>query len=868
MLKPDLALSASVFEGAVDPAVPFIAGRACQVPTAVIFYDAIPWRFPKQYLSDRGNYSYYKRRIDSLEYFDSVLCISDFSRNEAESVLKRPDAVNMGAGIADSLLTAIKTYDPKAPEAEDKYFLYVGGLDWRKNVKLIFGARELLAERGLNAKVLVVGDNDDDAIARTKAELSSRANNHRDVVFLNHVSDAQLVNLYKNALALIQPSFMEGFGLTALEAMACGTPAIVARAGALPEVVGECGLLFDPSSPEELSRLMHRVIEGDIDHEALHTEGKRAVEQFTWKNAAEIFVGAAREVVSNRKGSSETRSNGEVSLQARKILASNQLEVPQVARLFALSEPAGAESTPRLFVDASSTMIQDHKTGIQRVVSKICGNICELDGDTETRILFCDDETGWYSSPKWTGKPLEKSINSRIVERAGDHFLMLDSSWAFHTLHQSLFCASRLRGAEIISCLYDTVPLRSPAFCDLGMPIIFSQWFRTALTYSTGFVCISRAVADELYAILDAISFPQRLKIGYWQLGADFVSQAPESSAEELQQRRPIKLRPVFLMVGTLEPRKGHRVALDAFESLWLAGVDVDLVIVGKKGWGIRAFEQRIRHHPEFGRRLVWHHGIDDATLRGLYESCDALLAASFAEGFGLPIVEAGYFSKPVIASDIPVFREVAKGAASARFFKAGSSRDLADTVRNFLASKRTEEQDGASCLLWPSWRESAEQLHEVALGKNWYKIYEPHVSREYAALGDLGQISMDKPLSVAERTHSLRLVEGPDPDDSGRAFKIVVAVTNESSTVWSSEGAPDGNLSVALSFHVLNGSEKILQFENQRSFIPFVHLPGDVHYMAVFVPAEWKLRGARYVDIELVQEGVAWFGKPLRVAL
>ena len=81
---------------------------------------------------------------------------------------------------------------------------------------------------------------------------------------------------------------------------------------------------------------------------------------------------------------------------------------------------------------------------------------------------------------------------------------------------------------------------------------------------------------------------------------------------------------------------------------------------------------ERIKHHPELGKRLGWHESVNDAELSRLYASCDALIAASFAEGFGLPIVEAGHFGKPVLASDIPVFREVGVGAAEAHFFQAG----------------------------------------------------------------------------------------------------------------------------------------------------------------------------------------------------
>jgi len=80
---------------------------------------------------------------------------------------------------------------------------------------------------------------------------------------------------------------------------------------------------------------------------------------------------------------------------------------------------------------------------------------------------------------------------------------MLDSSWEFHREHLPILLAARQRGAEVISCLFDLVPVRLEAMCHPGIPPIFVAWLQSALTYSTGFVCISKAVADELHAMLE-----------------------------------------------------------------------------------------------------------------------------------------------------------------------------------------------------------------------------------------------------------------------------------------------------------------------------------------------------------------------------
>ena len=166
---------------------------------------------------------------------------------------------------------------------------------------------------------------------------------------------------------------------------------------------------------------------------------------------------------------------------------------------------------------------------------------------------------------------------------------MLDSSWEFHDYHLRALLPARLRGADVISCLYDTVPLRFEAMCDPSVTAVFAEWFKSALTYSTGFVCISRTVADELHLILEGICFPRPMKIGFWRLGADF-SAAPRPALGGKRRGR----RSSFLMVGTVEIRKGHGVALEAFERLWRDGVNVRFSYRGQSGLGRRTFDQTV----------------------------------------------------------------------------------------------------------------------------------------------------------------------------------------------------------------------------------------------------------------------------------
>lgn len=852
-LGPDVALSASPFEGAVDAAVPYLGGSLAAVRTAAIFYDAIPFRFPDKYMRDTRQREYYYRRLSKYKNFDLAFTISDFSSREFRHFSGLSTDICIGTGISERFVELINKHIGDYEDSIGGYILYVGGLDWRKNLEIIPKAfRKISKPLQESLKFVLAGEINSDE----KGEYSNIWQSHGlpvdQVVFAGAVDDRTLIRLYKGAVALVQPSFMEGFGLTALEAIACGTPAIAARAGAVPEVVGDDALLFDPASPLDLAEKIEAVAAGKLDTRKLKELAQDRIDTFSWRNVAD-------HVVQGLHGLDRRMAAPQVDLlEALGTIKRDDEE--DVSTLMALAEPEPTRR--RLLVDASATLIDDHRTGIQRVVRRICESMFPSGSSDESKyISFCDDHTGWYFAREWTARPPSKRQENRLRPQAGDTVLMLDSSWPFHTLHPAFLRPVLLKGGDVISCLYDTVPLRSAAFCHEGMPPIFSAWFQTALIYSTGIICISRAVADELLDLLAGIRFPRRMKVGYWQLGADFATM--ESPPEPVRRSKDAA-RPRFLMVGTLEPRKGHRVALEAFEALWAEGVDAELVIVGKIGWGISHLARRIRSHAEFGKRLHLHEKVGDSELGALYEACDALIAASFAEGFGLPIVEAGHFGKPVLASDIPVFREVGKGAAAAHFFEVGSPTALATEVKSFLKGAPAEPRETP----WPTWSESAAQLQDVIVGQKWYKVYEPQSPRPFAPPTDLGDTRITAVLEGDQRAHRLELVEGPYRTDDGTALKIVVSVTNLSGTVWSSFGPTDRHLGIVLGYHAVGIAGERFQYDNTRSHIPFVLAPGDTHYMALNIPASLKERGAAFVDIELVQEGVSWFGNPLRVAL
>ena len=139
-----------------------------------------------------------------------------------------------------------------------------------------------------------------------------------------------------------------------------------------------------------------------------------------------------------------------------------------------------------------------------------------------------------------------------------------------------------------------------------------------------------------------------------------------------------LRTRPSFLMVGTVEPRKGHRQALAAIEKLWATG-RYQSRDHRQEGVEDRRSGEADQNAPKHNNRLFWLQGVSDEMLDHVYRSAHALLAASEGEGFGLPLIEAAHYGLPIIARDIPVFREVA--GEHAYYFHGETARSRGRTT-------------------------------------------------------------------------------------------------------------------------------------------------------------------------------------------
>lgn len=386
----------------------------------------------------------------------------------------------------------------------------------------------------------------------------------------------------------------------------------------------------------------------------------------------------------------------------------------------------------RIFFECSDTANNHIKTGIQRVVRNVILHLEDLSKDLKVEAkpakiylnhfyYFSWHPTsdpresawskfnnkyifepftsllgeGWASRLNKCKIKIKKTIRFRKLKRFFrswycDHFekplcpqpndlmVMLDASWGIHI--DAAVKNWREQGGKVAFVVYDLLPITHPQFFSAGLVHRFSHWFETAISNADLLLAISDTVRDQLRekvhsAFSGRIELPPRIES--FRLGAELDMQHADGYIRprlrmvlsELSGPSP------YLMVGTVEPRKNHRTVLEAFGQLWGQGSEVRLIIAGKVGWECRDLERSIKEHPELHRRLFWFPDLTDTELHHCYKSTRCVVFASWGEGFGLPIIEGLQFGRPVIASDLPVHREVAGDFAG--YFNPSSSAEL-----------------------------------------------------------------------------------------------------------------------------------------------------------------------------------------------
>lgn len=339
----------------------------------------------------------------------------------------------------------------------------------------------------------------------------------------------------------------------------------------------------------------------------------------------------------------------------------------------------------KVYIDVSNLMHVNFISGIQRVVREVAVRLA-ADPGLEVVLLEYREQEGQFgilSTPAFQaycrncsgdkeGIRTERRIGPGEFPH-GSVFLELDSVWHSRCSRMALYPELKARGVRIAVFYHDLIPVMWPEYAAGETICAFLGYITSGATYGDLFISSTRTNIGYLKDFMSRIGAENPAPCEVSWLGTDFQKEQrewiPAKRLQEIAEKGKY-----ILMVGTVEPRKNHKLVLDAMDQC-LFDRGWQLVIAGRQGWDIQETAERIRSHPQLGRQLHWIEDVSDAEMEYLYQHSRFLAFPSLTEGFGLPVVEACSRGIPVLSSDHPVMREV--GGDYCRYFSPREPQSL-----------------------------------------------------------------------------------------------------------------------------------------------------------------------------------------------
>ena len=353
----------------------------------------------------------------------------------------------------------------------------------------------------------------------------------------------------------------------------------------------------------------------------------------------------------------------------------NSLTERPAVRFKTVRQVIQAKPISRVYADISVIHTNDAGTGIQRVVRSLRQHLpAAMNLGTELEFLIVRRQREGYVT--MSAKPLKGSPDSLFF---GLDFAT-DSVFHFRRELRNF----KMAGGQLWFLVHDVLPISHPQWFTRASRLKYRRWMRVVATLGDGILCVSPVVADQLQVLLaERYGIEQLPRILTIELGSNITPTDRELAVSELPSAdglEPSKFANAALVVGTLEPRKGHADVLAAFELLWAAGHEIPLVLIGRAGWNTADLQRKIRGHSQAGRQLFWLEDVGDQALHAAYRHCRLVIVPSLAEGYGLPLDEALALGSPVLARNLAVFgRHI--DARISYFAEHADAASIADSI-------------------------------------------------------------------------------------------------------------------------------------------------------------------------------------------
>lgn len=347
----------------------------------------------------------------------------------------------------------------------------------------------------------------------------------------------------------------------------------------------------------------------------------------------------------------------------------------------------------KLYIDVTNLMSVNFVTGIQRVVREVVLEFLE-NPELELSLLNYENEkqcfeildNGRFLQYFKNGKGLKNEIKTHGRCRPedleqGSVFFDIDSVWNARIRRSEILPVLKERAVKIAVFVHDIIPITHPQYCHANTTYFFMNYIGAYLQYADLIITSTKSTLNEIKGLQKKLGLGEIP--GYvTSLGSDFSADQRSEEKIDPEVIRITKKKKYILVVGTIEPRKNHKILLDAFDQ-GLFGEDIHLIFAGRIGWNVKELENRINEHPQLNKKFFHISGANDATIDYLYCNAFALVFPTFNEGFGLPLIEAVQRGTPVFASDCEVLKEI--GGSFCEYFNPNAPEELITLIQKYL---------------------------------------------------------------------------------------------------------------------------------------------------------------------------------------
>jgi glycosyltransferase involved in cell wall biosynthesis len=736
-LYPDVVHISSLFEGYVDDAVTSIGKLDWMTPVSVSFYDLIPLLNPENYLTPNPRYSrYYLGKIEHLKRASVCLAISEFSRQEGATHMPsaQPRFINVSTAI-DPFFQPVRIDEGAATRLYRKYgisspfILYTGGADERKNLPRLIQAFAALPQTDQGRYQLVLaGRIVPEEMHGLQQQIKLSRLKRGKVCFTGYVPEEDLAQLYNLCALFVFPSWHEGFGLPALEAMACGAPVIGANTSSLPEVIGLEEVLFDPLDVNAIADKMHEALKNEPLRMRMREHGIRQAKLFSWDETARRAIAAWEALpIKAVLGGYLERSTLDTRLEERLADAlrnSDDEAVRAVASCLAMNRQAGIER--QLLVDVSACAAHEGKFGAQGSLLELLKELLTFPpAGFRVEPVFASYEDGYRYARGLTQRLLGLADNgvgdTQMNWQRGDVLFVLAAQRPLQLVYAPFFRQLGKEGVIVRFFVSDILPVELAEWVQNPFATTLHAEWLSMIAGSDGVVCASNAVAVAIdqWLTTNALDRNPNFQLSWAPITfsqTDLATCVPGLEQEASKVLNAMGTRPSFLCVDPLEPWCGHDQILDAFHLVW-EGEDVNLVLVGQPSWKTLALPEKICLHAEFGKRLFWLHSVDEESLHRLHTASTCLIAGSLGDSDGHILWAAGQYRLPILARDIPLYRELAGNHAF--YFTGSCPKALASALKSWLELYRLGRHTRSDQIVRPSLEETCSRLKQVLVQNN-----------------------------------------------------------------------------------------------------------------------------------------------------